>query len=356
MLSDLVDIDDCVIPEAKRRKLTGRARFVVDVVNRLTKPSSPGEDKQAVFEKAIDSSIEHTLDGLRRSVRSILASDQSGSMARLLSRMVLAYHLHGGKISFAGKDQADFVDKALCKLRPHPDGIHLVMDEPMVVEAVEIELKACGKDPAFTEYLDQIFQVVTNFGLATTSKGDAFEPLVRRCLQRFNGYRIADLPFLQGIKLPAWCDNLTLQIDTINTANGYGYTDTGLRADLAFLKDCPLNQMLIAQFGTRPDGLWFFSDYHYAGSLAIKLYSDKISKDLLRSNETSSDVRGCFLGKDGISVSKANAAIRQEFLASGTPANLKGVLRIHIELPGISGGDPATYIKTDPVTNTEDVM
>jgi len=34
----------------------------------------------------------------------------------------------------------------------------------MVIEAVEIELKASGKDPAFLEYLDQIFQIVTNFG------------------------------------------------------------------------------------------------------------------------------------------------------------------------------------------------
>ncbi|KAF9904159.1 hypothetical protein EC991_002994 [Linnemannia zychae] len=211
-------------------------------------------------------------------------------MARLLARMVLAYHLHGGKISFAGKDQADFVDKSLCKLRPHSDGIHMLMDELMVIEAVKIELKETGKDLAFLEYLDQTFQIITNFGLATTSKGDAFEPLVRRCLQRFNGYPVVDLPFLQGVTLPAWCNNLTLQIDSINKANGFGYTETGLRSDLAFLKDCPPNQMLIAQFCTRPDGLWFFSDSYYAGSLAIKLYSDKISKDLLSSNETSSDI------------------------------------------------------------------
>ncbi|GJJ79269.1 hypothetical protein EMPS_11630 [Entomortierella parvispora] len=78
-------------------------------------------------------------------------------MQRLLSRMVLAYHLHGGKTSFAGKDQADFVDKALCKLRPHSGGIQ--MDEPMVIEAVETEQKASGKDPAFLEYLDQIFHI-----------------------------------------------------------------------------------------------------------------------------------------------------------------------------------------------------
>ena len=142
------------------------------------------------------------------------------------------------------------------------------MDEPMVIEAVEIELKASGKDPAFLEYLDQIYQIVTNFGLGSTSKGDAFEPLVCQCLQRFNGYPIVDLPFLQGVTLPAWCHNLKLQIDAINTANGFGYTETGLRADLAFLKDCPSNEMLVAQFGTRPDGVWFFSDNHYAGWLS----------------------------------------------------------------------------------------
>ena len=164
------------------------------------------------------------------------------------------------------------------------------------------------------------------------------------------------MPFLQGINLPAWCDDLTLKIDTINTASGFGYTEMGLRADLAFLKDCTPNQMLIAQFGTRPDGLWFFSDNHYAGSLAIKLYSDKISKDLLQSNETSSDVRGCFLKKDGVNVTEANAGIRREYLASGIPSNLRGILRIHIEIPGISGGNPVTYVKTDNVANTDDVM
>ncbi|KAF9371696.1 hypothetical protein CPC16_002915, partial [Podila verticillata] len=158
MLSYLVEMEGCVIPEAKRRKLKGRARFSIDVVNCLTKPSSPDDSKQVVLENAIDQSIEQTMDGLRRGVRTILANDQAGDMVRLLSWMVLVYHLHDGKISFASKDQSDFVDKTLCRLRPHSDGVHLVMDEPMVVEAVENELKATGKDPAFLEYLDQIFR------------------------------------------------------------------------------------------------------------------------------------------------------------------------------------------------------
>lgn len=152
------------------------------------------------------------------------------------------------------------------------------MDEPMVVEAVEIELKASGKDPAFMEYLDPIFQVVTNFGASTTSKGDAFELLVRRSLQRFNGYRLADLPFLQGILLPFWYNDLLLQIDEINTASGLGYSASGVRADLELLDDRPPNKMLIAHCGTRPDGAWFFSDNRYAGSLAIKLYGENIKQ------------------------------------------------------------------------------
>ncbi|KAF8927043.1 hypothetical protein BGZ58_010673 [Dissophora ornata] len=254
------------------------------------------------------------------------------------------------------KDQSDFVDKALCRLQPHPDGVYLVMDEPMVVEAVEEELKVTGKDPAFIEYMDQIYQIVTNFGIASTSKGDAFEPLVRRSLQRFNGYRLVDLPFLQGVHLPAWCDNFELQIDEINTANGFGYSASGLRADLAFLTECPPNKMLIANNGTRPDGVWFFSDKHYAGSLAIKLYSERLKNAIHESNQTSSDIRGCFLRKDGVKVNESLAGIRDDFVASGTPSNLRGMLRIHLEFPGVQSGNPVTHIKRDPATGIEDVM
>ncbi|KAF9113343.1 hypothetical protein BGW39_003795, partial [Mortierella sp. 14UC] len=92
------------------------------------------DSKQAILVDAVDKSIEHTMNGLR-----------------------------------AG--QSDFVDKALCRLRPHPDGIHLMMDEPIVVEAVHAELKASGKDPAFLEYPVQLYQIITNFGVASTSKG-----------------------------------------------------------------------------------------------------------------------------------------------------------------------------------------
>ncbi|KAG0251072.1 hypothetical protein BGZ95_007003, partial [Linnemannia exigua] len=299
MVSDLVNLSDCEIPPAKRRKLSGRARFSLGIVKRLLISNQTQISKQATLDSAVDDTIENVKNGLRKGVRTIIGRDITGEASRLLSRMVLAYHLRDAKISFSSQQQSDFVDKALCRLRQHPDGVHLIMDEPIVVDAVEEELKASGKDPAFTEYLDELYQIVTNFGVASTSKGDALEPLVRRSLQRFNGFRLVDLPFLQGITLPKWCDDLKLQIDGINTANEFEYTASGIASDLVFLTEHPPNKMLIAKFGTRPDGVWFFSDKRYAGSLAINLYSSNISQEFHKENETSSDIRACFLKADG---------------------------------------------------------
>ncbi|KAF9320026.1 hypothetical protein BG003_007388 [Podila horticola] len=349
MISDLVDLSDCDIPPAKRRKLSGRARFSLGIIKRLIVTDQTLFSKQATLDSAVDRTIEHVKHDLRGGVCTLLESDKTGEAARLLSRMVLAYHLHDAKISFSSQQQSDFVNKALCSLRQHPDGVHLIMDEPIVVEAVEEELKTSGKDSALMEYLDQLYQIVTNFGVASTSKGDALEPLVRRSLQRFNGLHLVDLPFLQGIALPKWCSDLKLQIDGINTANGLGYTDSGAAADLAFLTECPPNKMLIANFGTRPDGVWFFSDKRYAGFLAIKFYSSSVPQQKHIENETSSDIRSCFLQKDGAKLNDDTLAnFRHDFVASGTPSSLRGILRIHIELPDIKNGMPATHVRTDP--------
>ncbi|KAG9065460.1 hypothetical protein KI688_002787 [Linnemannia hyalina] len=158
--SKLVDMSDCEIPPAKRRKLTGRARFSIDVVERLATRCSSQDSKQAILDDAVDKSIEHTMNGLRIGVRTILENDKTNEAARPLSRMVLAYHLQDAKISFSSQLQSDFVDKALCRLQQHPDGVHLIMDEPLVVEAMEEELKSSGKDPTFIEYMDQLNRLI----------------------------------------------------------------------------------------------------------------------------------------------------------------------------------------------------
>ncbi|KAG9062193.1 hypothetical protein KI688_006525 [Linnemannia hyalina] len=199
-----------------------------------------------------------------------------------------------------------------------------------------------------------LYRIVSNFGLTSTSKGNAPEPLVRRSLQRFNGYRLADLPFLRGIPLPTWCYTLQLQLDSVDTTNEFGYTAGGVRADLAFLTERPSNKMRIPCFGTRQDGAWYFSNRRYAGSLAIKFYSSRVAVKIHQSNETSSDIRGCFLQTDGTTSNSSLAATRLDFENSGTPLELRGILRIHIEFPDVKDSMPATHTRRGPVARVED--
>ncbi|KAF9284434.1 hypothetical protein BGZ74_001737, partial [Mortierella antarctica] len=358
MVSDLVEMSGCEIPPTKRRKLSGRVRFSVGIVHQLATTDSTQGTKQTTLDKAIDHTIERVKSQLRDEVRRVLVADMTGENARLLCRMVLAYRLHGSKISFATSKTSDFVDKSLCRLQLQPDDVHLIMDEPLVAEAVEEELKASNKDPTYVEHLDQLYRIVANLGASSATKGASLEMLIRRSLQRFNGVVLKDLPFLQvrDLNLPGWCHRHQLQIDEINTANGFGYKDSGVAADLAFLTDCPPNKMLVAQSGTRPDGVWFFPGKQYAGSLAIKFYSDSVPKNKNDSNTTSSDVRACFLQADGTTMNQSLAATRRAYEDAGTPSNLKGILRIHVVLPRVKGGTPITHVKKDPTTGIEDVM
>ncbi|KAG0247823.1 hypothetical protein DFQ27_001554, partial [Actinomortierella ambigua] len=220
ILSSLIDLSECEIPPFKRRRLSGRARFSLGIINYLVATGSTQDFKQNILENGVEKTIEDVKRDLRNGIRSILANDLTGEASRLLCWMVLANHRQDVKISFPSIQQSDFVDKALCRPQEHPDGIHLIMDEPLVVEAVEEELKSSGKDPAFTEYLDQLNRIISSLGATSATKGAALEMLVRRSLQRFNGVPLKDLPFLRGLDLPHWCNHLRLQIDEINTANG----------------------------------------------------------------------------------------------------------------------------------------
>ncbi|KAF7727751.1 hypothetical protein EC973_007210 [Apophysomyces ossiformis] len=356
ILSEIIDISDCTLPPAKRRKLTGRARFTMGVVTELLQcPDIKSNSKQQTLDKAFDAAIKTAKEDIERSIQQLINDDKTGEITRLLSRMVLADKLHKGKISFASTRLADFVDKALCSLRPEYDSLHYVMDEPLVVEVAEEELKKSNVDPVFVEYLDQFNRLVTNLGVKSTAKGDMLEPLVRRALQRFNGFDLADLPFLKGTRLPIWCNGLKLQIDEVNTARGFGYNANGLRADLEFLKARPPNKMLIEGHGTRQDGAWFFNN-HYAGSIAVKLYTQPLAENTHRQNENSSDIRCSFLRCHGVSSNPSLEQIRGEFEASGVPSDIKGILRIHLEFPSVSGCRSTTYVKMDPTTGTEDIM
>src|SRR2546423_460584 len=106
--------------------------------------------------------------------------------------------------------------------------------------------------------------------------------------------------------------------------------------------------MLIECSGTRQDGVWFFPNNQYAGSIGIRLYSEPLRVVTHIENETSTNIRSSFLKKDGISLNPSLKRIREDFEASHIPNELKGILRIHLEFPGVKGSKPKTRVKRDP--------
>ncbi|KAF9139415.1 hypothetical protein BGX30_007983 [Mortierella sp. GBA39] len=358
VLSNLIDTSDCTVPHEKRRKLAGRARFSVAVVRELfnLQHTSP-HTKQARLEKAFDSAIDRVSLDLRNKVQDLLRRDTTGEVARLLGRMVLAFKLQGGKMWFASTTHVDFMDKALCALRAHNDGVHWVMDELLVVEVVEEVLEQSNVDIRFSEHLRQLNGIIEHLGVKSSAKRNALEPLVRQSLRRFNNWYLEDLPFLQGVELPTWCRGKKLQIDEINTAHGYGYgVADSTEADLSFLMNRPSNKLPIQQSGTRQNAAWFFSDNRYAGSLAIKFYSNDIPQTDHLKNVSSSDIRCSFLRADGARTQPLLGKIRDTFVASGVPDKIVGILRIHLEFPRVKGEPLTTHVKKDPTTSAEDVM
>ncbi|KAI8596852.1 hypothetical protein EDD21DRAFT_419278 [Dissophora ornata] len=62
---------------------------------------------------------------------------------------------------------------------------------------------------------------------------------------------------------------------------------------------------------------------------------------------------------DGKSSNRSLAIIRHDFEASGTPANILGMLRIHLDFPRVQGITPVTCVKTEIAANgtiVENVM
>ena len=112
----------------------------------------------------------------------------------------------------------------------------------------------------------------------------------------------------------------SFQIDEINTAKWIWIWGTdNTEAESQDPRGPSVEQVAgFEQSGTRQDrGAWFCSDKHYAGSLAIKLYSEPVVQSKHNENETSSDIRRSFLENDGVSVNPSLKKIRDAFVASG---------------------------------------
>ncbi|KAG0071534.1 hypothetical protein BGZ90_012222 [Linnemannia elongata] len=360
MISDLVDMSECEIPRATLRKLSGRARFSLGIINYLLAAGSTQENKQDILMIAVDQWIKEVKLGLRGGVRVIFANDHTGEASRLLCRMVLANHRQEHKVALGleavtkggggGGGGAEVLTAKASAL-----GVCTGTGKGAVVISVEEELQYSNKDPAFIEYMDQLTRLIENLGATSATKGEALEMLVRRSLQRFNSVPVVDLPFLKGLHLPAWCARFRIQVDEINTVSGFGYKGSGVTADLAFLTDCPPSKMLVAQSSTHSEGVWFFPEKEYIGSLAIKFYSNCVSQDKHKEKETSSDVRACFL-QAGDDTNPILAATRHAYVNTGTPSNVKGNLRIHLEFPRVQGVQSVTHVRKDLKTGIEDVM
>ncbi|KAG0012793.1 hypothetical protein BGZ81_001385, partial [Podila clonocystis] len=115
VLSELVDISDCTLPHVKRRKQ--RLNYEKKKCETFWTATGP-------------------------------------AMWCIYSALVLASNLQGGKIWFASKAQVDFIDKDLCSQRVHSDSVHWLMDEPLVVEVEEEELKRSNVDPGFSQHFE----------------------------------------------------------------------------------------------------------------------------------------------------------------------------------------------------------
>ncbi|KAJ1548507.1 hypothetical protein HK096_001788, partial [Nowakowskiella sp. JEL0078] len=269
LLQTLINLDNCRLDKIKVKQLSGRPRFCVRTVQYfISEGDKEEESKQSVLDKALEYAINAASIGIRDKVDVLLDDDPHGSNALLLSRMVLAWHLNDGKITFARDSESDFVDKALCALHTvEGNEYEWVMDEPLVVEIVKEKLKEADVDEVFFTSLDLINSVLSNSSTSATSKGNAFEPIVRQALRRFNGTLVSELPFLsnQANILPAWCTTHRILVNEIKTAAEFGY-GLGVEGDLQFLMQRPKGRMLVELPQTRQDGIWFF-DKSYAGSL-----------------------------------------------------------------------------------------
>ncbi|KAF9908675.1 hypothetical protein EC991_009603 [Linnemannia zychae] len=310
MLSSLIDLSGCHIPFAKRHKLSGRAVFSIEVLQNLVdynNPCTSKDSKQAILDDAVDRTINHFMMEFKRRVRSILEDAKTDEPARLFCRMVLAQQLHAGKVTFPRHPNHDFVKDGFCRLQYYYSDYHLIMDEPMVLEAVQEGLGDIYENPKFQAF-DRLLATVN----VNSARETALERLVRQSLQRFNGYRLIDLPFLRGCVLPNWCSDMRLQLD-------------------------------------------FFPDKRYAGALVTKLNGVPLCELMHEKIEASTDIWRFFPKKKRIDTD--NLTNSPSPLANTHTSNIQGILRIYIEFPSVLfHRPPPICVQRDPTTGQEDVM
>ena len=341
LLDAILNLDDCVLSPEQTQSLTGRVRFATSVLSNLSCP--PGTNKQAALDTAITVAIEVAKKHLNNDVRKYIG--HSTQHAAKLGQLVLAWHMHHGCVEWMEQQDVDSLAAALCSIEAVPShGARLKITEPLVISVIEEVLSTPLADIQFPELVKLLGNILSAFGISSAVKGNALDPIVQLTMAGFHG-TVADLPFLQDCRdrLPAWCHAKSVNIPRIGTATDFGLSP-GYRGDIEFLASCNTAGLLIEQHGTRADGAWFF-DREYAGSLANKFSCSTLQHSIHNDNVSSSNLRNSFCKKDG-KVNQNLVEIRREFTKS--PAfKLKGILRVHIELPGPP---------TDTIIEGEDVL
>ncbi|RUS15664.1 hypothetical protein BC937DRAFT_92166, partial [Endogone sp. FLAS-F59071] len=98
---------------------------------------------------------------------------------------------------------------------------------------------------------------------------------------------------------------------------------------------------------TRPDGASLLEDKEHGLSFAIKLYSRPVDRNKHESNEGSSNLRDCFKTTEN----EVNPKLKdqQQRFTKTAFNNLKGILRIHLEFPKVSGGTPQSCVDGEDI-------
>ncbi|RUS17733.1 hypothetical protein BC937DRAFT_89555 [Endogone sp. FLAS-F59071] len=292
LLGKLIDMSDCKIQPEKRQKLVGRCRFTTYVLFALAESgvSEPGMSKQEILNKAIDTAIEKAKTDIETEVSKLLNSNISGNDIHLLSRMVIAFKLTGGRMTFKKPTEADFVNCFVGSI------YSFWIEEPLVIEVVEDELRK-KINLEFDVYLQHLNSIYTTLDTSSSSRGGIFERLVGETLKLFEGTPLLKLPFLKNIKnLPQWCKETTLWVKRVGTAKELGYSD-GLRGDKEYFEHPQLYEMLYPNHNTRPDVMLLHRDkrnYESWLSVAIKFESSPLNSKTNDLNDTSCDPRLCF--------------------------------------------------------------
>ncbi|KAF9406501.1 hypothetical protein BGZ76_006319, partial [Entomortierella beljakovae] len=161
LLSSLLAISKRDLPQNEDLyMLTGRTCFTMAIIRQLIDESLLERmNKRQRLTRAFDSAQATSRRQISEKVEELLNGGKDKYIVKLLSRMVLSYKLQAGRTSFTNESDVDLVQSTLCGLSPVSDGLHYMMDEPLVVKAVEGVLKRLNIDPDFTEYSVQFERI-----------------------------------------------------------------------------------------------------------------------------------------------------------------------------------------------------